>query len=57
MSILRSNCTNGVVPSGGMGFEKCWRRKLNFLEMKREVWLECHEWIELRMKRKVGELE
>ena len=30
------------------------RRKVNVLEMK---WLECREWIELGMKRCVGELE
>ena len=36
----------------GMGSAE--RRKVNVLEMK---CLECHEWIELGMKRCVGELE
>ena len=33
------------------------RRKVNGLEMKcLRIWLECHEWIELGMKRCVEEL-
>ena len=34
------------------------RRKVNIFEMKCfRVWVECLEWIELGMKRCVGELE
>ena len=34
------------------------RRKVNVLEMKcLRVWFECLEWIELGMKRCIGELE
>ena len=58
MSIRRSNCTNGVVQSRGMGYGSAERRKVNVLAMKcLRVWLECHEWIELGMNRYVGELE
>ena len=28
-----------------------------FLRSVREVWWECHEWIELEMKRRIEELE
>ena len=31
-------------------------RKVNVLEIVWEVWLECHEWMQLRMKRCVVEL-
>ena len=35
------------------------RRKVNVLEMKCLIsfWLECHEWIELGMKRCIEKLE
>ena len=40
------------------GMRSAERRKVNVLEMKcLRVWLECLEWIELGMKRCVGELE
>ena len=40
------------------GMRSAERRKVNVLELKcLEVWLECLEWIELGMKRCVGELE
>ena len=40
------------------GMRSAERMKVNILEMKYlKVWLECHEWIELVMKRCVGELE
>ena len=38
------------------GMRSAERRKVNVLEMKC-LRLECHEWIELGMKRCVGELE
>ena len=34
MSILRSNCTNGVVRGRGRGMRSAERRKVNVLEMK-----------------------
>ena len=42
-----------------MGIRSAERRKVNVLEIKCavEVWLDCHEWVELGMKRCVGELE
>ena len=27
VSIRRSNCTNGVIRSRGMGYEKCWEKE------------------------------
>ena len=41
------------------GMRSAERRKVNVIEMKcfLEVWLECREWIELLMKRCIGELE
>ena len=52
-----------IVPTALYGVES-WgmrsaeRRKVNVLEMKcLRIWLECREWIELGMKRCVGELE
>ena len=40
------------------GMRSAERRKVNVLEMKfLRSFLECHEWIELGMKRCVGELE
>ena len=42
----------GVIVPTAWGMRSAERRKVNVLEMKclREVWLECHEWIELGMK-------
>ena len=40
------------------GMRSAERRKVNVLEMKcLRSWLECHEWIELGVRRYVGELE
>ena len=40
------------------GMRSAERRKVNVLEIKcLRSWLECQEWIELRMKKCAGELE
>ena len=59
VSITMSNCTKGVVLCSVMGYEKCAEgTKVNVLEMEcLKVLLECHKWIELGMRRCVGELE
>ena len=55
---------NGVIVQTALFGAKAWgvrsakRRKVNALEMMcLRVRLECHEWIELGMKKYVGELE
>ena len=58
VSIWKSNCTNGIVWSRGMGYEKCWEKEseCSWDEVFEKFgW--CHEWIELGMKSCVGELE
>ena len=65
MRIEAKECLyEGVIAPSALYGAEVWgmrsteRRKVNVLEISvSEVWLECREWIELGMKRCVGELE
>ena len=50
---------NALYGAEAWGMRSAERRKVKVLEMNivLEVCLECHEWIEIGMKRCVGELE
>ena len=53
MSICRSICKNGVVEAEVLGMRSAERRKVNVLEMKcLRNWLECHDLIELGIKKR-----
>ena len=56
MSIQRSNCTNSVVRSRGLGMRSVERRKVLEMKCLRSL-VEVSRWIEVGMKRCVGELE
>ena len=54
VSTWRDNCTTGAAWSRGMGYEKCWEKEC---ECSWDEVFEKFGWIELGIKRCVGELE